>query len=205
MMPCTRGPEPEALARHGAQISRDYAERRRASQQFRFQWPRRDGQSVFEIVRDALSAMTLGHCSYCDGHPIGATSTETVDHFRPKSRPEFHELVCAWSNLFLTCSACNHAKREQWDEALLRPDDADFHFERYFEYRFDSGELQPAAAASVGDQHRARRTIEILHLNRDGACMNRKRAVRSIRHAVAAGEPQDSGYRYLIQLCLEAR
>ncbi len=201
MTPCTRGAEPDVVARHGAQIGRDYAERRLATPGFRFQWPRRDGQSVFEVVRDALVEMTAGHCSYCDGHPIGATGTEAVDHFRPKSHAAFYELACAWSNLFLTCTACNHAKREQWDEALLRPDDADFAFERYFEYRFDSGELQPATAAGPDEQRRARVTIEILQLNRPGACMARKRAVRSIRHAVAAGEPEDSGYRYLIALC----
>lgn len=124
---------------------------------------------------------------------------ETVDHFRPKSRPEFYELVCAWTNLFLVCSACNHAKRELWDEALLRPDDPEFRFERYFEYRFDSGEVQPAPTASPEDQARARRTIEILDLNRVGACFSRRLTVRCLRRF---SEDRDAlGYRYLIPLC----
>jgi hypothetical protein len=45
---------------------------------------------------------------------------------------------------------------------------------RYFEYWFDTGELHPNAAASPFDQSRAAKTIEILDLNRSGACTLRK-------------------------------
>jgi uncharacterized protein (TIGR02646 family) len=201
MIPCTRGPEPEALARDAVQIGRDYAARRREDPSHSFRWPRRGGRSLLEVAREALSAMTAGHCSYCDGHPLGATSVETVDHFQPKSLPEFYELVCTWTNLFLTCSSCNHAKREQWDEALLRPDDPAFRFERYFEVRFDSGKLEPAAAASPQEQERARRTIEILGLNRADARSSRLRVVRWMRRSNAEDEPADSWpYRYLLPL-----
>jgi uncharacterized protein (TIGR02646 family) len=199
MTPCTRGPEPEVLAREGAQIGRDYAARRRETPGYRFQWPHRESTSLLAIVREALAVMTAGHCSYCDAHPLGATDVETVDHFRPKGDPAFYELVCAWTNLFLTCTACNHAKREQWDEALLRPDDPDFHFERYFEYRFDSGRLQAASAAIPEEQRRALRTIEIFDLNRAGACVNRKRAVHLMR--LADVDLDDHAYRYLLPLC----
>jgi uncharacterized protein (TIGR02646 family) len=203
MTPCTRGPEPAIVARHGAQIGRDYAARRREAPSFRFQWPRRDGQSVFEAVREGLEVMTGGRCSYCDGHPLDATGAASVDHFRPKGRPEFHELVCAWTNLFLTCTACNHAKGEQWNEALLRPDEPGFRFERYFEYRADTGALEPATAALPEEQVRARRTIEILGLNRPGACTSRKRAVRAMLHAVTDEDLTDTAYRYLIPVCRE--
>lgn len=183
--------------REGARLGRDYAARRRENPHFRFQWSR----SVLDAVREALAVMTAGHCSYCDGHPLDATSVETVDHFRPKGRPEFHELVCTWTNLFLTCTACNHAKREQWDEALLRPDDVDFRFEGYFEVRFDSGILEPAAGADAVEQQRARRTIEILDLNRPGLCKNRLRSIREMRRGDAADEPDSWAYRYLLPLC----
>lgn len=196
MRPCTRGEPPEALARDGEALGRAYAEHRRADPAHRFQWRR----SLFQAVRDALGLMTDGHCSYCDASPdaIDATGDETIDHFCPKGRPEFYELVCAWTNLFLACSACNHAKREQWDEALLRPDVPDFRFERYFEYRFESGQLRPSAAASPEDQARARRTIEIFDLNRRGACSNRRRTVEWIQRI----SPEVDGYRFLVPLCL---
>ncbi|HEX4418619.1 MAG TPA: HNH endonuclease [Kofleriaceae bacterium] len=196
-----RGPEPELLAREGAQIGRDYATRRRETPSHRFQWPRRDGQSLYEVVRAALAIMTQGRCSYCDGHPIDATGAETVDHFQPKSYPEFYELVCTWSNLFLTCTACNHAKREQWDAALLRPDDPEFAFERYFEYRFDSGELRAAPTASPADRQRAERTIEVFDLNRAGTCESRKRMVREMRRPNDPISLDDCAYRYLWPLC----
>jgi uncharacterized protein (TIGR02646 family) len=193
MRPCTRSPAPEVLAREGAAIGRNYAARRRANPSHRFQWR----QSLLQAVRAELGRMTAEHCSYCDGYPIDGTGEETIDHFRPKGRPEFHELVCEWTNLFLACSACNNAKQDQWDEALLRPDDPDFRFERYFEYHHESGRLQPSAAASPDDQARARRTIEIFDLNRRGACANRRRTVEWIRRISA----EVDGYRFLIPLC----
>lgn len=190
---------------HDAQIGREYAARRQADPGYRFRWPRRDGTSVLDVVREALGMMTAGHCSYCDGHPLDATGVETVDHFRPKGRVEFYELVCTWNNLFLTCTACNHAKREQWDEVLLRPDDMDFRFERYFEVRFDSGALEPAATGNAAEQHRARRTIEILDLNRPGLCKNRLRIIREMRRDDAVDEQVDSwAYRYLLPVCRAA-
>jgi uncharacterized protein (TIGR02646 family) len=194
MTPCTRGPEPEVLAREGARIGREYAAKRRETPGFRFQWPRRDGQSLLAMVRDALSAMTAAHCSYCDGHPIDSTGAETVDHFRPKGHSAFYELVCTWTNLFLTCTACNLAKGEKWDHALLRPDDLDFLFERYFEYRFDSGKLEPASMANAEERQRALRTIEIFNLNRAGACESRKRVLRWMQRALADDDLDSYAY-----------
>jgi uncharacterized protein (TIGR02646 family) len=203
MTPCTRGDAPELLERYGLEIARDYIERRRALPAAEFRWPRRENQSLLEVVRAALVVMTANHCSYCDGHPLGATDVPMVDHFRPKGRDEFYALVCTWSNLFLTCSACNKAKREQWDDALLNPDAPNYRFERYFEFRPESGELQPAAMASADEQQRARRTIDILQLNREQACRCRKRAFRDIRRAARDGDPLDYGYRFLIPLCVD--
>jgi uncharacterized protein (TIGR02646 family) len=197
MRACTRGPEPDLLTRFGMEISRDYATRRRENRHHRFQWPEREGQSLLAVLRTELRLMTNERCSYCDGHPIDATGQDTIDHFRPKGNPAFYELVCVWTNLFLTCSACNHAKGERWNEGLLRPDDPDFSFERYFEYRFDTGELHPNGAAIPDDQVRARMTIELLHLNRTGACVNRRRTIKWI----GTGD-RDVPYRYLIPLAL---
>jgi uncharacterized protein (TIGR02646 family) len=196
MRPCTRGPEPELLARYGPELGREYAERRRSNRTARFEWRQREGRSLLEVVREALALMTDDHCSYCDGHPIDATGEKLVDHFRPKAHPDFYALAYAWTNLFLVCSGCNRAKAEQWDEALLRPDDADYAFERYFEYRFDTGELHPSTLATPLDQERARRTIEILKLNRSGNCKIRQDVVKRLRRNGEA-----LGYRYLIPLC----
>ncbi len=197
MQPCTRGPAPTLLATHGQSVGADYAARRGADPAFEFRWPRRDGQSLYDEAHAGVSAMTDQHCAYCDGFPLDATGREEVDHFKPKSRPEFYPLVCDWTNLFLCCTACNGAKREQWDADLLRPDAPGYAFEAYFEYRFDTGELRPASTASAEAQRRAGRTIEILDLNRAGNCANRKRA----RRCYSRGDQEGNDFRFLPALC----
>lgn len=192
---CERGEAPPILLAHGPDIARRYAERRGQSASYRFSWPRRGGQPLLPPIREALGRMTDEHCSYCDGCPIDAMSDEQVDHFRPKTRPEFYMSVCDWDNLFLCCGACNKAKLDQWDEDLLRPDAADYEFDRYFEYRFETGELHPSTVADEGDRRRAARTIELLALNRAGACTARRQIVRLLC-ADPVNDPTLS-YRYL--------
>lgn len=202
MRACQRGSAPELLERHGPAVAQDYVAKRRADPSYGFKWPTRGGQSLYAVTRAALDEMTDGRCAYCDGHPIAAMGEAQIDHFRPKSREEFCDLVCTWENLFLICVACNKSKMDQWDEALLRPDEPGFDFTRYFSYRTDTGSLEPNAAASAHEQHRARRTIEILDLNRAGACTFRRNTVRSMLNATAE-DLADLGYRYLIPLCLQ--
>ncbi len=201
MKECERGPAPALLERHGQAIAQDYIVKRRDNPSYRFQWPRREGQSLSAVTLEALKAMTDERCAYCDGHPIAAMGEAQIDHFRPKSRAEFYGLVCAWENLFLICSACNKAKLDKWDEALLRPDDAKFRFDHYFAYRTDTGELIPNAAAPLSQQQQAIRTIEILDLNRAGACTLRKMTVGLIRAAQTEDDLLDLGYRFLFPLC----
>lgn len=198
MKACQRGLAPELLQRHGTAIAQDYIAKRQANPGYVFRWPQRDGQSLLAVTRAALEAMTEVRCAYCDGHPIAAMGDAQIDHFRPKSREEFYELVCTWENLFLICYACNKAKKDKWDDALLRPDEPGFTFSRYFSYRTDTGSLEPNAAASTHEQHRARRTIEILDLNRAGACVLRKNTVRTMLLAASAEDLADLGYRYLV-------
>jgi uncharacterized protein (TIGR02646 family) len=200
MQECRRGPAPELLARHGPEIGANYADRRRMDSAYRFQWPRREGQSLYEVARAALAGMTAHRCSYCDGYPLNATGNDEIDHFCPKGREEFYELVCAWENLFLICTSCNGAKREQWEPALLRPDGPDYSFGRYFLFNFNTGELEPAPDISADDRHRAQRTIEILELNRTGACTARLTAVKLIRRRESDAELADVPYRFLIPL-----
>jgi uncharacterized protein (TIGR02646 family) len=198
MQRCLRGPAPDLLAKHGPEIGATYARQRRDNSKHRFQWPRRDGQSLYVVVRAALIEMTAHHCSYCDGFPLNATGSDEIDHFHPKSREEFYELVCAWDNLFLICVRCNKAKRNRWEPALLRPDDVDYAFDRYFIFRFDSGALEPAPGITEGDRHRALQTIEILELNRSGTCQARLTAVKTIQRRLSDDELADVPYRFLI-------
>jgi uncharacterized protein (TIGR02646 family) len=200
MQRCRRGPTPDLLAKHGPEIGATYARQRREDSTHRFRWPQRNGQSLYDVAHAALAEMTVHHCSYCDGYPVDATGKEEIDHFRPKSHEAFYELVCAWENLFLVCSMCNAAKQSQWEQALLRPDDVDYAFDRYFLFRFDTGALEPAPDIAEGERHRASQTIEILELNRTGACKARLAAVKTIERRVSDAELADVPYRFLIPL-----
>lgn len=200
MRGCRRGPAPDLLAKHGPEISATYARQRRDDPTYRFQWPRRDGLSLYAVARDALADMTAHRCAYCDGYPLNATGNDEIDHFRPKSREPFYELVCAWDNLFLICGRCNGAKRDQWEPALLRPDDLDYVFDRYFFFRFDSGALEPAPGITEVDRHRVWQTIEILELNRTDACIARLTTVKAIQRRRSDDELADVAYRFLIHL-----
>ncbi len=200
MQACRRGPPPALLAQHGSEIGATYARRRREDPAYRFQWPQRVGQSLYAVARVALLEMTAHRCSYCDGYPLNATGNDEIDHFRPKTHEEFYELVCAWENLFVICSRCNGAKRDQWESALLRPDDLDYAFERYFLYRSDSGALEPAPDITENERRRALRTIEILELNRTDACIARRNTVKMIQRRLSDDELNDVPYRFLIPL-----
>jgi uncharacterized protein (TIGR02646 family) len=199
----TRGEPPALLRTRGPHYAAEFARKRKINPAWRFQWPRVDGLSLYSVVLASLTAMSESHCCYCDGHPMDSVGDEQIDHFRPKSVVEFQELVCTWENLFLTCMACNKAKREQWDDLLLRPDDGEYSFERYFQYNASSGALSPNDAAPDADRARAEATIQLLDLNRSGACLMRRRTVR-LAAALTPEERLDLPYRYLLPLCLSA-
>lgn len=204
MKACERGPAPALLVKYSQEVGANYRARRLASPSYSFTWPQREGESLYDIAHCALVTMTSAHCAYCDGHPLDATGEDQIDHFRPKSWRDFYEFVCRWENLFLCCCACNKAKREQWQPELLRPDDAGYSFDRFFEYRTDTGELEPNSAAPDEDQHRATRTIAILDLNRPGACTARRSALRTILAAASDDDLLGIGYRFLLPLATAA-
>ncbi len=139
----------------------------------RFQWRSFDGVPVNQRILPHLLAMTAGHCAYCDGYPLDVTGRPTIDHFRPKST--FPALVYRWDNLFPACERCQAEKRDRWDEALLRPDEPGYAFERYFLCDVASGRIEPNPAADDRDQARARRTIDLFGLNAGGRPRERAR------------------------------
>lgn len=195
MRRCERGAEPEVLLSRAARWTAAFL----ADTSREFHWPQVEGRSLNLHLLPALSAMTAEHCAYCDGYPITAVAYKTIDHFRPKA--QFRDLAFRWDNFFLACPACNSHKREQWDERLLRPDEVEFAFLRYFIFDFASGELEPNPAAAPDDQARARTTIDLLGLNSEGSAGARKRALRVQPTAPISSEDRDDRpYRFLWEL-----
>ena len=122
----------------------------------RFRWKK------YKKVLQALKEASHNHCSFCDGYPIGGTARE-IEHFRP--RESFPLLAFVWENLFYCCSLCNKKKGRRFSRKLLKPDKAEYSFEKFFIYSYANGIISPNPRCSVEDKERAETTIEFYGLN----------------------------------------
>ncbi len=129
-----------------------------------FQWYRNKNQGYDELVHE-LSEMTQYHCSFCDAYPMVKRISHTIEHFKPKTK--FPLLAYQWDNLFLCCGICQK-KGDDFDEDLLKPDAENYDFDKYFDIKWDTGELIPNSDASEENQRRAEITIRLYKLNEYG-------------------------------------
>jgi len=173
-----RPEQPLFLQENAAKWNARWAERKKQKPNTTFTWSQFTGVSVREHLRPTLYEMNQGHCSFCDSFPLGTSSTEPIEHFRPKSKPEFYHLAYDWGNLYYCCELCNSTKGEQWHDELLAPDSDDYRFEQYFEFDFTTGEIQPNSKASKADQARARVTIDMYGLNIKARPLRRRTTLR---------------------------
>ncbi len=156
---------PPKLAENGEKWNRQWADRRVLDPSAKFSWYKVDGKNAREWILPSLRAMNQGHCSFCDVYPLVDRSAEPIEHFRPKTDVRFTMLAFAWENLYYCCELCQKSKREQWDEALLAPDEATYRFERYFIFDFTTGAIQPNPRATPQDRHAAATTISLYGLD----------------------------------------
>ena len=199
MTPCRRPAGPEWLAEHWVEWGAEFAERRAADTAYCFQWKQWQGQRVNQRLLPLLSEMTEGHCAYCDWFPMDTGTDPTIDHFKPKSR--FPLVAYCWENLYLCCRLCQEKADALFTEQLLRPDEADYGFERFFIYNHSDGTLSPSPGASATNQERARLTVEILKLNSRGRPAARKRELDRFRDLAATERVNwipSSPFRYLL-------
>ena len=61
-------------------------------------------------------------CAYCLMHEIFARGEENfeLDHFRPRSKPEFSDLIHEYTNIYYACHGCNHRKWSHWPSEELQ-------------------------------------------------------------------------------------
>lgn len=159
----TRPPEPDVLRDHQAKWNRQWTELRERNPAAAFSWYQVGSKTAREWILDDLRGMNQGHCSFCDAFPVESLSTEPIEHFQPKSRPEFYGLAYSWDNLFYCCDRCQNQKGEEWDDRLLKPDAVDYEFSDYFQFR--DGHIVPAESADDDGQARARATIRLYGFN----------------------------------------
>lgn len=160
MVKLSRVPTPDCLKSGTAKWTEEYLRAREKNPRHRFRW--RKEKTCYPEIRQKLMQMTGERCSYCDGF-LNRESRGTVDHFRPKET--FPELAFDWYNLLAACDLCQSHKLSKFDELLLKPDEQDYSFTRYYVLNYSSGAVEPAPFASAEDQARASTTLEMLGIN----------------------------------------
>lgn len=148
----------------------------------------------YNEIRKHLELLTNNHCSFCDGHPLGAQSRKTVEHFRPKSK--FPLLAFVWHNLFICCDSCQSAKGDKFDKKLLKPDRDEYCFSHFFIYIRYEGKIKINPNASNDDQQRAGMTIELYDLNRKDLMDSRKLLFKYYKNHKRL-EINDMPYRFM--------
>ena len=143
-------------------------------------------------IRDALASDFGTVCAYCE-QPCEpptfggeARNSETVDHFRPRSR--FMSLSLNWPNLIYACQRCNQRKDNKWpgyDDTItnqmlsamsgrytvpseyVNPNASDGvrTAREFFNFDMDSCEVVPAVVLNDSEWSAARRTIWDVDLN----------------------------------------
>ncbi|MDJ0840707.1 MAG: TIGR02646 family protein [Acidobacteriota bacterium] len=215
MMPIQREAEPEISAEMSAVWTRRYLDRLNSYEakltswsaekqgkrpkKPKFSWPRHKSKPLNQHLMPVLLFMTRNHCSYCDGFPMGVMTTRTIDHFKPKEA--FPEEAYSWSNLFACCNACQDAKGTQTSPSLLKPDDVDYAFSRYFLFNYRTGEIEINPFATQGEQTRARITLDILDLNNAGVDLPGARQRAYENHDPDRPRPiEERPYRFMFSL-----
>lgn len=98
---------------------------------------------------------------------------------------------------------CQAEKRERFDELLLKPDEVDYSFGRYFVANYRTGDIEPLPSASVHEQERAVETIRMYGLNSPERRKARKREweffLRELRDSEAAVVVDDFHYRFFLE------
>ncbi len=130
----------------------------------KFSWRQNKGKGSKDLQRE-LMHITKNHCSFCDAYPMGMRIAPTIEHFRPKTK--FPLIAYQWENLFIACNLCQQ-KGNEFDERLLKPDTDDYDFDRYFDIKWDTGEIVPNPVATDYEQQCAQITISLYRLNRNG-------------------------------------
>jgi uncharacterized protein (TIGR02646 family) len=191
-----RLPEPAVLRDNWEQWGEQYKQRREQNPTYRFNWPVVSGVHLNQLLKDDLLAQTQQHCSYCDKYPLDERGDHTIDHFRPKSTPVFYKEVCYWPNLYISCNGCQNAKLTTYRSELLRPDEMDYSFERYFSYNYSEDKIDARTDLSTEDYERAYWTIKIFDLN--ATSLRKARAIARRRYAKDT-EPHidDYNFRYI--------
>lgn len=150
-------------------------------------------------IKAALVAMFHGKCAYCESR-ITHIDYGHIEHFRPKSKPQFRQLTFEWDNLLLSCAVCNGAehKGDRFPEAaeggpMINPCKEEPR--EHFDFVFDA---RARLASVVGKTTRGKTTERLLGLNRPELRAYRSRLVMMLS-VLALHAKDDPTARMLIE------
>lgn len=150
-----------------------YKQNRERKPNFKFNWPKPNGQPLNQQLLPTLLEMSQKHCFYYDTAPL-YLGDNTIDHFYPKTNPKYYELVCQWTNLYLSCRHCQEAKWEADPIDVIRPDEIIYEFEDYFLYDFTYHKINPNPLLNELNKKRALATIKIFQFNHESKTTARR-------------------------------
>ncbi len=193
-----RQDEPEFLQQNAARWNQQWAELKSRNPGATFNWYQHQRRPVNQLLGPLLQVQTQYHCSYCDAYPA-QLGDKTIDHFCPKSEPQYFMEAYSWRNLYCACNHCQTAKMEIFSEELLRPDDPDYSFDRYFIYNFATHEIEVNPGASPSDQSSAHTTIKIFQFNYlEKTTLRRHAWERWMRSAIQEQVLEDFPFRFIL-------
>lgn len=193
-----RLPAPDWLTNKWVQWGEKYEANMQAKPQHKFAWRQYQGERINVLLLPLLTEMTKDHCSFCDGYPMQAFGGNSIEHFRPKSNPMYYRLAYQWENLFLCCPVCQGKKHGDFDDALLKPDEVDYEFSRYFVIDLATGLINPSPAANAEEKMRAATTIEMYGLNLYDRPETRKQFfLQSLTPQASDGDYSTYPYRFM--------
>lgn len=119
------------------------------------------------LVED-LSQLSKANCTFCGGGAPLIGTGEQIEHFKPKHL--YPNLSFHWYNLFLCCGSCQkntrfHGEYKKNKHLLIKPDNEDYEFKKYFRFNTINGEIEPNLRKSKKSQDMAEYTIKYYRLN----------------------------------------
>jgi uncharacterized protein (TIGR02646 family) len=123
---------------------------------------------LYDLLINDLCGMTINHCCYCDRKQVIKGGVRpTIDHFYPKTKVPIKAYT--WNNLFLSCDTCQGYKKDLfYRNILLKFDTLEYHFDDYFMLDFVSGRVLTRPDITWEQRRKARLTLTILGVNKDG-------------------------------------
>lgn len=158
---------------------------------------------IKKILKPHLLEMTAHHCAFCDYLLSPDNFDVRIEHFYPKSQKEFHERAYQWDNLFPSCDGCTRVKGDRYKPELLKPDDNDYFFEKFFHVTGDGKIIPSINSDNEMHKKRAEVTICLYHLNKRGGLLsNRKKWIKIFRELCKTKDfnPNEHPFRFLLPI-----